>query len=88
MSALESLRWYEQTALIERRPVPQKLTDTERLDWLGEHCDLDKSHYQRSTSTTSSKFVIYDLLGQRTKENTLRDAIDMAAEKFRRANGE
>lgn len=72
---------------LETGSEPEELTDTERLNWLGEYCDLDKSRYQWPTTTTNGKFVLYDLLGQKTKENSLRDAIDSAAAKWKEANG-
>lgn len=83
MTALEALHWHDQL-ILERRPVAETMTDTERLDWFGENCDSFR--YEARTGTTNAKFVIYDSMGQRTAENSLRDAIDSAAAKFKEAN--
>lgn len=64
--------------LVESRPAPLNLTDTERLDWFGEYCD--KYEYSKP------KHVIIDCMGQETAEASFRDAIDLAAAKFEEAN--
>lgn len=102
MNPLEALNWHQATLertdemfrkLVRLEPTlesgsdPEEMTDTERLDWFGEYCNLDKSRYQWPTTTTNGKFVLYDLLGQVTKENSIRDAIDSAMQKWKEANG-
>ena len=70
----------EQYQLVERRPVPVKLTDAERYEWLSEYCDV--SMFLRA----SRKFLIIDCDGRKTIERNLADAVDMAAAKFNEAN--
>lgn len=67
----------------ERRPAPLELTDEERLDWFGEHCD--KYEYVEPTTANIGYHVVI-CGGQRTIEASFRDAIDMAAAKFKEAN--
>ena len=64
--------------LVEKRPAPLSMTDTERLEWFGEYCD--RYEYIKP------KHVIIDCLGQETVEASFRDAIDAAAAKFKEAN--
>ena len=84
MSALEALNWHTERALVERRPAPLNLTDTERIDWFGEYCDSYK--YFEPTKTTIGYHEIIDSLGQRTTAASFRDAIDLAAAKQKEAN--
>lgn len=100
MTALEALNWHESKAeasdetirsqrsrfeLVEKRPAPLEMTDTQRIDWLGEHCDEHK--YVKPTKTTVGHHkIICD--GQRTIDASFRDAIDLAAAKFKEANDE
>lgn len=71
---------------VEVRPVPQRMTDTERMAWQREYCN--GWYYVKPTRTVSGHYVVTDSMGEETRENNLDDAIEMAAEKFRRANGE
>jgi hypothetical protein len=68
----------------EKRPAPLELTDTERLDWFGEHCE--EYEYVGATKTTIGHHVIIDSLDQRTTAASFRDAIDTAAAKFKEIN--
>lgn len=72
---IEHLRWHEwaRDAWTEKRPAVKPLTDTERLDFLGEYC---KHEYIKPSH------VIVDCLGQRTSEIDFREAIDIAAARF------
>jgi hypothetical protein len=70
----------ERFSVVESSPAPLNLTDTERVEWLGEYCD--KYEYIKP------KHVIIDCMGQRTIDANFRDAIDAAAAKFKEANGE
>lgn len=69
--------WVEE-ALTEKRPASVEMTDTERLDFLGEYCE--KLEYE------AKHYKITDCLGQRTVEANFRDAIDVAAAKYKEAN--
>jgi len=99
LTDLEALNWYENAAaasdetildqrarfeLVESSPAPLVMTDTERLDWFGEHCD--EYEYAAPTKTSIGHHVIVDCLGQRTSEASFRDAVDAAAAKFKEAN--
>ena len=94
MSPLEALNWHVDRAeasdetilaqrsrfeLVEKRPAQLEMTDTQRLDWLGEHCD--KHEYFKPTQTTIGHHVII-CDGQRTVDASFRDAIDLAAAKL------
>ena len=98
MTALEALNWHESEAeasdetilyqrnrfeLVEKRSAPLEMTDTERLDWFGEHCD--KHEYVKPTQTTIGHHVII-CDGQRTIDASFRDAIDLAAAKLEEAS--
>ncbi|SHL41389.1 hypothetical protein SAMN05216428_102326 [Nitrosospira sp. Nsp11] len=98
MSALEALNWHTRAAeasdetilsqrsrfeLVEKRPAPLEMTDTQRLDWFGEYCD--EYEYVEPTKTTIGHHVII-CDGQRTIDASFRDAIDLAAGKFKEAN--
>jgi hypothetical protein len=76
---VEHLRWHEwaRDAWTEKRPAPRPMTDTERLDFLGEYC----KHEQKDRH-----HVIVDCLGQKTEEMDFREAIDIAAARFYAAN--
>lgn len=78
--ALEVCRWHEWSAeaWTEKRPAAKPLTDTERLDFLGEHCD--KIEYNKPAH------IITDCLGQKTVGANWREAIDEAAAKFKAEN--
>jgi hypothetical protein len=67
----------------ERRPAPLGLTDTERLDWLGEY---GRYRYVDPTPTEIGYHEIIDSLGQRTTAANFRDAIDLAAAKWKEVN--
>ena len=69
--------WVDE-ALTERRPASVEMTDTERLDFLGEYCE--KVEYE------AKHYRITDCLGQRTEEIDFREAIDLAAARFFAAN--
>lgn len=69
--------------LVERRPTPQQMTDTERLDFFGEHCD--KYEYVKPMPTGIGHHVII-CDGQRTIAASFRDAVDTAAVKWKAAN--
>lgn len=77
--ALEVCRWHEwaRDAWTEKRPTRQSMTDTERLDFLGEYCKSEQKDRHH---------VIVDCLGQKTEEMDFREAIDIAAAKFYAAN--
>lgn len=78
--ALEVYRWHEwfAEAWTEKRPAPLQMTDTERLNFLGEYCE--KVEYE------AGHYRITDCLGQRTEEVDFREAIDIAAARFYAAN--
>ena len=58
-------------------PSKVEMTDTERLDFLGEYCKYEQK---------DRHYVITDCLGQRTEEMDFREAIDIAAVRFYAAN--
>ena len=76
----ETYRWHKQfaEAWTEKRPARQPMTDTERLDFLGEYCD--RHEYIKP------QHIITDCLGQKTVGSNFREAIDIAAAKFKEAN--
>lgn len=78
--ALEVYRWHEwaRDAWTEKRPPRKDMTDTERLNFLGEYCE--KFEY------AANHYRITDCLGQRTEEIDFREAIDLAAARFYAAN--
>lgn len=77
---IETYRWQKQFAegWVEKRPTPQPMTDTERLDFLGEYCD--RYEYNKP------QHIIVDRDGQRTARADFREAIDLAAARFFAAN--
>ena len=77
---IETYRWQKQFAegWVEKRPAPLSMTDTERLDFLGEYCE--KVEYE------ANHYRITDCLGQRTEEMDFREAVDLAAARFFAAN--
>ena len=68
---------------IERRPAPLDLSDTEILDWLGEYCD--KAVYNHPTPHYRGGFTLY-CNEMRASGPTLRDAVHLAAAKWKEAN--
>jgi hypothetical protein len=60
------------------------MTDTERLDWFGEHCD--KYEYVKPTPTGIGHHVIIDSDGRKTIKANFRDALDEASAKWKEAN--
>lgn len=89
MSDLSIMRMLQQNSYreywVERRNDPPKLTDEERLNWMGEYCA--KYEYIKPSQTHRGFHEIIDDLNQRTAESSsLRDAIDAAAQKWKEAN--
>lgn len=70
-------------AWIERRPAPLNLTDTEIVDWLNEYCD--QVIYSCPTPEYRGGFTLY-CYDIRTRGHTLRDAVCLAAAKWKEAN--
>ena len=68
---------------VERRPAPLNMTDSQIVDWLGEYCD--KAEYTQPTAHSRGGFTIH-CADEKTTEPTLRDAVQMAAAKFKEAN--
>jgi len=77
-------RWMNwMAAWTEHRPAPLDLSDTEILDWLSEYCD--QAVYNRPTSQSCGGFILYcDEI--RSSASTLREAVCLAAAKWREAN--
>lgn len=69
--------------MVERRPAPLNLSDTEILNWLGEYCD--QAVYTRATLEYRGGFTLYcdDI---KTNGQTLREAVCLAAAKHKEAN--
>jgi hypothetical protein len=67
----------------EKRPAPLEMTDAERLDWFGEHCD--KYEYVEPDPTRIGHHVII-CDRQKTVASSFRDAVDLAAAKHKEAN--
>lgn len=67
----------------EHRPVPLNLSDTEILDWMTEYCD--QAVYNRPTPAYCGGFTLYcdDI---KTQGETLREAVCLAAAKFKEVN--
>jgi hypothetical protein len=100
VSALETLQWYDgrvgersdelviaenkRFELVEKRPAPLNLTDTEILDFLGEYCEGYK--YESACSMLPARFVIQCYGMEETSGKTLREAACLAAAKFEEAN--
>ncbi len=78
-------RWmnWMKASWTEHRPVPLNLSDTEILDWLSEYCE--QAVYNRSTPQYRGGFTLYceDI---KTSGSTLRDAVCLAAAKWKEAN--
>ena len=67
----------------EHRPAPLDLSDTEILDWLSEYCD--RAIYNNPTSQSCGGFTLYrDEI--RSNASTLREAVCLAAAKWREVN--
>ncbi|WP_238529779.1 hypothetical protein [Nitrosospira multiformis] len=70
-------------AWTEHCPAPLDLSDSEILDWLSEYCD--QAVYNHPTSQSCGGFTLYcDEI--RSSASTLREAVCLAAAKWREAN--
>lgn len=67
----------------EKRPQPLEMTDAERIDWFGEHCD--RYEYVKPTPAGIGHHVII-CDGHKTVASSFRDLIDEAAAKLKAAN--
>ena len=74
-------RWAE--LWTEHRLAPLTLTDAEILDWLNEYCD--EAVYNRPTPEHRGGFTLhcYDI---KTSAPTLREAVCLAAAKWKKVN--
>lgn len=70
----------------EKRPEPLEMTDTEILDWVSEYCELVS--YVRPTEQYRGGFALEAEGISATRGKTLREAVCLAAAKFKEANGE
>ena len=98
MSSVEFLQWQddkqrsdsqviaqsERFELVEKRPAPLNLTDTEILDFLGEYCEGYK--HESACSMLPARFVIQCAYMDDTSGKTLREAAGLAAAKWEEAN--
>jgi len=75
---------HERFELVEKRPAPLNLTDTEILDFMGEYCSGYK--YESACSMLPARFVIQCAYMDDTSGKTLREAACLAAAKFEEAN--
>ncbi|OJY11810.1 MAG: hypothetical protein BGO99_02665 [Nitrosospira sp. 56-18] len=70
--------------LVEKRPVPLNLTDTEILDFLGEYCTGYR--YESACSMLPGRFVIQCYGMDDTSGKTLRESACLAAAKWEECN--
>lgn len=99
MTSLETMRCYDESRersdsqviaqnrlveLVEHRPAPLNLTDTEILDWLGEYCD--GMRHESKCSMLPGRFVIQCYGMDETSGKTLREAVCLAAAKWEKVN--
>jgi len=70
--------------LVEKRPVPPNLTDTEILDFLGEYCTGYR--YESACSMLPGRFVIQCYGMDDTSGKTLRESACLAAAKWEECN--
>jgi hypothetical protein len=78
-------RWmnWVQSSWTEHCPAPLDFCDTEILDWLSEYCD--QAVYNRPTPQYRGGFTLYcDEI--KTSGTTLREAVCLAAAKWKEAN--
>jgi hypothetical protein len=68
----------------EHRPVPLQLDDTAILNWMTEYCD--QAVYNRPTPQVRGGFTLY-CDNDKTQGETLREAVCLAAAKFKEVNG-
>jgi hypothetical protein len=80
----ESFKALRKFDLVERRPAPASLTDTEVLDFVEEYCELVS--YVRPTPEYRGGYTL-DVDGiTTTRGDTLREAACLAAAKFKEIN--
>lgn len=95
MSASELIQWYDEERqrsdsqviaenkrleLVEKRPAPLNLSDTEVLDFLGEYCSGFR--YESACSMLPARFIIQCAYIDDTSGKTLREAACLAAAKL------
>ena len=86
--AMEALKWHEKLFKqhwTEPRPAPLVMTDTEILDWLNEWCD--GYEYTYPTKTHSAVFTL-NCVDMKVSGSSLREAVQLAAAKWKEANDE